>query len=317
MRVFCSGFNLYGQFINCPTYVVDNFVDYTYDVTHFEPSQTFNVVTTSDGVYFHGSKCNKTHQVHKLVDDYTLTIKQIKCVDNKILMLLDNGDLFKIDRDTKELVHVTKNIKKISLGVTINVAVTNDGRLLNLPHQLEYEGGLIKKVACGREHCLILDELGKVYSFGRSSRGQLGHGHLEDELEPKIVEALDGIKMKMISAGGWHSCAISEEGDLYVWGWNSNGQLGLNESINVMASPHVVDFDGEMNANVVDVACGNRHTIALLDDGKVHGCGWNKYSQLGSVIREMNQYKFVLVCDLCNVSVKKLKCGPWSSLIIS
>lgn len=81
--------------------------------------------------------------------------------------------------------------------------------------------------------------------------------------EPTLVKALDGIKISAIAAGGWHSCAVSEEGDLYTWGWNSNGQLGIGDEYSVMATPHVVDFDDDQ-VNVVKVACGSRHTIVLF-----------------------------------------------------
>lgn len=85
---------------------------------------------------------------------------------------------------------------------------------------------------------------------------------MDNEEEPALVKALDGIKISAIAAGGWHSCAISEEGDLYTWGWNCNGQLGIGDQYSVMATPHVVDFEDDQ-ANVVKVACGTRHTIAL------------------------------------------------------
>lgn len=101
------------------------------------------------------------------------------------------------------------------------------------------------------------------------SRGQLGHGLLENETIPILIEALAGIRIIKIAAGGWHSCALSAEGDLYTWGWNGNGQLGLkyeNEPLSVMATPHAVDTnsDDDLQINIVNVACGSRHTVFLL-----------------------------------------------------
>lgn len=101
------------------------------------------------------------------------------------------------------------------------------------------------------------------------SRGQLGHGDVEKRDEPVIIDALCGIEIVKISCGFWHSAALSSQGDMYMWGSNSNGQLGLKTNINedtqnldvsIMASPYLIDF----NVNVVDVACGSKHTIALL-----------------------------------------------------
>ncbi|NWW48883.1 RCCD1 protein, partial [Pedionomus torquatus] len=42
--------------------------------------------------------------------------------------------------------------------------------------------------------------------------GQLGHGTLESEPQPRLVEALAGVPMKAVAAGGWHSASISGEG---------------------------------------------------------------------------------------------------------
>ena len=42
-----------------------------------------------------------------------------------------------------------------------------------------------------------------------------------------MVEFPSGVSAKSISAGGDHACIISQNDELYRWGLNSNGQLGL------------------------------------------------------------------------------------------
>ena len=64
-----------------------------------------------------------------------------------------------------------------------------------------------------------------VYSWGGGSRGQLGHGTLSSEEKPRLVSALDGMRVSKIAAGGWHSAIISQFDDLYMFGWNESGQL--------------------------------------------------------------------------------------------
>ena len=44
----------------------------------------------------------------------------------------------------------------------------------------------------------------QVYTWGGGSRGQLGHGGLGSEESPRLVMALDGMKIVKIAAGGWH-----------------------------------------------------------------------------------------------------------------
>lgn len=47
--------------------------------------------------------------------------------------------------------------------------------------------------------------------------GQLGHGVLESELQPRLVEALAGVPMQAVAAGGWHSASVSGKGLGWAW----------------------------------------------------------------------------------------------------
>ncbi len=52
----------------------------------------------------------------------------------------------------------------------------------------------------------------KSYTFTvLFSRGQLGHGNTESVSSPRVIEALDGVTMLSIAAGGWHSSVVSGE----------------------------------------------------------------------------------------------------------
>jgi len=113
-----------------------------------------------------------------------------------------------------------------------NLAIDSNGGAYSLPNQLTLctvPAGMsqprVTQVVCGKEHCMLLTEHGQVYTWGGGSRGQLGHGTLTSEEKPRLVMALDGMKIIKIAAGGWHSAAISETHDLYMFGWNESGQL--------------------------------------------------------------------------------------------
>jgi len=118
-----------------------------------------------------------------------------------------------------------------------NLGVDSLGQAYNLPSQINFSsfpGGAQQKVvevACGKEHCMLLTEHGQVYTWGGGSRGQLGHGTLASEESPRLVMALDGMKIIKIAAGGWHSAAISEFNDLYMFGWNESGQLAQQTNL--------------------------------------------------------------------------------------
>ena len=50
---------------------------------------------------------------------------------------------------------------------------------------------------------------------------------------------------------------------MYIWGWNESGQLGLGDTVNVAAEPALVDALPS-DVTVTQLACGSRHTLALL-----------------------------------------------------
>lgn len=80
------------------------------------------------------------------------------------------------------------------------------------------------QMACGFEHIAMLDERGVLFTMGRASRGQLGLGDLEGREEPSSVHALDLVRFRRVVCGGWHTVALSKDGDAYAFGWNDAGQ---------------------------------------------------------------------------------------------
>ena len=114
-------------------------------------------------------------------------------------------------------------------------AITSDRNLVSIQHDghsysvlRELSGFKVTSVSCGHSHCLVLSAIGVVFSSGHGSQGQLGHGGLESECSLRVIEALEGLSMRAVCAGGWHSMALSDSDDVYVWGWNETGQLGLS-----------------------------------------------------------------------------------------
>uniref|UniRef100_A0A8C9B4T2 Uncharacterized protein n=1 Tax=Phocoena sinus TaxID=42100 RepID=A0A8C9B4T2_PHOSS len=82
-------------------------------------------------------------------------------------------------------------------------------------------------VSCGKEHSPAGCHKGRVFAWG--SDGQLGVGRIFDSVPtPQIVEHLSGVPLVQISAGEAHSMALSMSGNIYSWGRNDCGQLGLD-----------------------------------------------------------------------------------------
>jgi alpha-tubulin suppressor-like RCC1 family protein len=65
-------------------------------------------------------------------------------------------------------------------------------------------------------------------------------GDREARLTPTKVEGLP--KVKAIAAGMEHSLALTESGEVYAWGWNDDGQLGLGDTEDRLTPTKVTDL---------------------------------------------------------------------------
>ncbi|GFY87472.1 regulator of chromosome condensation (RCC1) family protein [Actinidia rufa] len=140
------------------------------------------------------------------------------------------------------------------------------------------QGLRIKQIACGDSHCLAVTMEGGVQSWGRNQNGQLGLGTIEDSPVPQKIDAFQGICVKMVAAGAEHTAAITEDGELYGWGWGRYGNLGLGDRKDRLVPEKVSSIETE---KMVLVACGWRHTISVSSSGGLYTYGWSKYGQLG------------------------------------
>jgi alpha-tubulin suppressor-like RCC1 family protein len=104
-------------------------------------------------------------------------------------------------------------------------------------------GEKVKDIKSGLEHCLLLTSKGRVFSAASSSegfpsKGQLGVRGLTWATrpdgpydQPHEISELKGIKIKQIAAGDHHSLALDNDGQVFGWGDNSTGQLGVTPDI--------------------------------------------------------------------------------------
>ena len=106
----------------------------------------------------------------------------------------------------------------------------------------------VTKVACGRHHTLVVMRSGVCWSFGSNSDGQLGVGRgPEWSNTPVPWEGVAGGVVKL-AAGAGHSMALTEAGQVWVWGSNTEGQLGLGEdSEETVYSPTLLKMDQKVS----------------------------------------------------------------------
>lgn len=83
----------------------------------------------------------------------------------------------------------------------------------------------IKQVALGWNHSLAVTPNGLLFAWGFNFHGELGIGRRDDLDKPKQLKTVQEYNITCISAGQFHSAAVTECGKLFTWGHNKTGRL--------------------------------------------------------------------------------------------
>ena len=68
-----------------------------------------------------------------------------------------------------------------------------------------------------------------------------GHGNLQEQLLPKKIEALAGQRAVAVSAGQYHSLALTADGAVFTWGAGGLGRLGHGEDLSNQLLPKKIE----------------------------------------------------------------------------
>ncbi|HPC03911.1 MAG TPA: hypothetical protein PKY58_07515 [Syntrophales bacterium] len=160
-----------------------------------------------------------------------------------------------------------------------------------IPIQVRSPGGWgvltgMKAVAAAENHSVALKEDGTVWAWGGNGSGRLGDNTFTDRGTPVQVKGPGGVgfldDMIAIAAGNYHTVALKEDRTVWAWGNNDCGQLGDSTTTDRW-TPVQVRGPGGVGFldDVMAVAAGHAHTVALKDDGTVWAWGHNNDGQLG------------------------------------
>lgn len=147
-------------------------------------------------------------------------------------------------------------------------------------------GGPVVHLAAGHSHTCAILEGGAVRCWGYNYAGQLGYGNTDpvgdDETPASAGDVeLGGVAVQLV-AGREFSCALLEGGAVRCWGYNTSGQLGHGTTASIgddetPASAGDIDLGGV----ATQLAAGDFHVCALLDDGSVRCWGDTRNGQIG------------------------------------
>ena len=142
----------------------------------------------------------------------------------------------------------------------------------------------IISVKCGIQHSLLLTLEGYVYSFGSNLQGQLGLNDKDTSSKNIPTLILNMPEIKRIECGNFHSMCIDINDNLWIFGRNEEGCLGLGDTDNKykpIMHPTL--------SNIIDISSGGNHTFVKTQSNKVYAFGSNYYSQLGMKTKCNNQ----------------------------
>ena len=163
----------------------------------------------------------------------------------------------------------------------------------------------ITQVACGGYHTTALDREGHLHVWGRGEGGQLGldPDHLMNIMTELKIESSETYihtpqrlfgelakkKIKLVACGEAHTLALTEEKEVYGWGWGSNGQLGkgrkhddfeeVGNRLCIQYLPTPIQFPE--GTRIKQIAAGGLFSMFITVENEVLACGMNDFGQLG------------------------------------
>ncbi|KAM9217761.1 LOW QUALITY PROTEIN: protein RCC2 [Leptosomus discolor] len=161
------------------------------------------------------------------------------------------------------------------------VAYRNLGQNLWGPHRYGCLSGIqVRSVVSGpcAAHSLLITAEGKLWSWGRNEKGQLGHGDTKRVEAPKLIEVLGGEAIVLAACGRNHTLALTESGSVFAFGENKMGQLGLGNQTDAVPSPTQIMYNGQP---ITKLACGAEFSMIMDCKGNLYSFGCPEYGQLG------------------------------------
>ncbi|EGG14150.1 ankyrin repeat-containing protein [Cavenderia fasciculata] len=171
----------------------------------------------------------------------------------------------------------------------------------------------VSNVQFGGNFALMLTDTGMIYSWGLCSYGKLGQYSKNDCPIPSQIMELKNKQITQIACGKDHSLALDEIGCVYAWGNGAGGRLGLNKTDVVSLPTMVAHFPDQVK--VVGIACGQDHSMAVCQDGRVFSWGQAGFGKLGysNPMGFQSTPRRVESIPAC----KQVSCGNWHSLTLT
>lgn len=145
----------------------------------------------------------------------------------------------------------------------------------------------VQAIAAGANHLVAITRDHQLYTWGCGEQGQLGRRilsrHKSHGLRPTNVTPRRGrsmVPIVQVACGSYHTLALAQDGTVYAMGLNNYGQLGLGDNED-RPTADAIPADVWHDRQIVWLAAGEHHSLALASDGSVFAFGRNDSGQLG------------------------------------
>ncbi len=152
----------------------------------------------------------------------------------------------------------------------------------------------IEKYSVGADHAAAIDEKGDLFVWGNNDCGQLGLGDLASRNKPVKVDLPSAIN---VWCGNKVTFVQTTDLRVYVFGDNTNNMLGMDTDKTIVSKPEYNFYLSDYKN--LDIECGNGFAVAIID-GDVYGWGKNVSGRLcdhGKLVSDPN----LLTAEISNV----------------
>uniref|UniRef100_A0A8C7CE59 X-linked retinitis pigmentosa GTPase regulator n=1 Tax=Oncorhynchus kisutch TaxID=8019 RepID=A0A8C7CE59_ONCKI len=221
---------------------------------------------------------------------------KVACGDEHTALITENGKLFMFG---------SNNWGQLGLG---------SKTMVNKPTCVKaLKSEKVRLAACGRNHTIVYTSRGNVYSTGGNNEGQLGLGDCEERTAFQLVDFFSSHgPIKMLAAGSNTSAALTESGTLFMWGDNTEGQIGLGKESSALTPQEVT-----VGQPVAWVSCGYYHSAFVTVDGGLYTFGECDSGKLGLATGQLDGHRMPQLVKGITDQVTQVACGGGHTVAVT